>query len=314
MKMCQILTYTLVVGFAFNICSCGFGRNETTPSVKEEYTFIFENKEITTVVPYKAGCIVVLDSAEIEAIDAEGTVVASKVFDKEITHISADQDGTVIMSFEDNEVVSLSLDENEFSEILSVYAEGELKDVSCAPSEDLYFILLDNGELYGFGKNSHRILDSDKNEDEIISDLVFIQDSIKYIAGGYLVDTENCVHDLISGTTNPAPFSEDVNGIELYSSPVIYTDDTLYVLSGISLTPMQEQSIDSASFVCAELGYLYSLNGVHYYTGVLSATPRGKGISETNNSVVELPSDMSYCVILHGIVCYDEHHLITYSV
>lgn len=313
MKMYRILVSILVVGFAVNVCSCGLRTNDNSPDLTEEYVVDLRSDTINSVVPYGSGCIVALDSGEIRAIDETGTVVASSVFSEQITQMSAYEDGMIMIAFDDDSVSCLSVVDGEFTESNNVEFEHHIADISCIPYEDAYLVLLDNGELYGYGHNTHRMIDSQIGEDEIINEPVMISENIKCIESNYIVDNDNRVMDLLADEWTD-PCDEEIIGIELYNYPIVYTDDAIYAFYTTNNTINKMNSINPGSFSCTASGYVYSLDGQYYYTGLLSATPQGKGLPEADNSPVEIPSDMSYSVIRHGVICYDAHRLICYSV
>lgn len=312
MKMYRILISILVVGFAFNICSCGLMSNDNTPHLEEKYIVDFGEDTLESVIPYKFGVIVALDSGELSAIDETGSVMASVEVTEQITHLYSSNDGKILIAFDDK-VTEYSVEDGVFVEQTSVDFDSHIQNMTSMGSDDVNLVLLDNGQVYGYGRNFRRMLDDRKGEEAFISEPVLMAENIRDIASRFLVNDDNCVVDILNNEISD-PCDEEILGIELSGSPIVYTKDSIYEYIFTNNTFSKVNTIDPECFWCAESGYMYRLNGEYFYTGFLSATPRGKGLPEADNSLVEIPADMSYCVINEGIVCYDSHSLTCYSV
>lgn len=315
MKMYRITVYTLILGIVASCCSCV---NATKPTLKLQYQKIFEEDTVDFVVPFGSeGIICSLNSNEMLVLSNDGTEIMRESYSSEIVDI----DGAfatprrITVALSDNEVITYEFKSEAVSVKYNRLFDHRVVAVSSVDLfTDMELVLLETGDLYGYGENYKSILSEDEEEDVLIETPLLIACDVTDLSEFAYVTEDGICYRIPFGVVADSLPSDEV---ELYSycrCPMVCTEDTAYSLTIDTAEWEQEANIDSGFVSTYDMCILYRHNGIWYYTGNLSARPVGKGTPVAENEKVKLPEGYSYQVAYAGIIGYDEHTVIIYSV
>ena len=189
--------------------------------------------------------------------------------------------------------------------------------VSAAVRDSIAYIVLDNGDLYGFEIPRLAKIEPGLKDVESSVDLKLVCRNAKIVGEHNVVLKDNSYMNIYQYNTGDPyePFGEEIIGVannrgcgQIITSQAIY-DPVLPT----DIRKMQQ--IDNGQVYAGSMGYFYVENGEFYYTGFLNDPGQHAAYSpEAKQARVDIPSGYNYCCICRGIVCYNEHTIICYFV
>lgn len=312
----SIAAYMLAASIAVNGCNYS---NSKTPDLQIKFQQTYENDVIDFVVPMamdKIACS--LNSSEILVMDSDGSEIMRESFSSEIiavdTPLSSKEKITVALS--NNEVITyviedeitVKYDQSFDHQIKSIASLGRFSD------QDMDLVLLETGELYGYGLNYKHILSEDSDEGTEIDTPVLIAENVVYISQFFFITADGDCFDVRSDMISDS-LPSGYTDLKCYNGrPLLCTEGTAYLLCYDAEDWREEVSMDAGLVTSYEESLLYRQDGCWYYTGPLSARPVGKGSPWSDNKQVSLPDSYDYQVTYAGVIGYDEHTIIIYSV
>ncbi|SMC38558.1 hypothetical protein SAMN06296952_0872 [Oscillospiraceae bacterium] len=313
MKMCRIVALILLACIVVNCSSCS---RSMAPDLQLVFKKRFEADTVDQAVPFGSkGIVVSLNTDELLIMDKDGNELWRQQFNAEITSIYSGSDDRIVISLNNNEVQTYMYDNDIFVLEYDFYFDDAVSDVSYLDYPyDTSLVLLDNGDLYAYGGNHNNIISEESDEDDVIDEPTNILSDIKYISEFYFVTSNDSCGDLLIGELNDS-VPDGVIGVSNYTSgPILYTSDTAYTISSTQTDYSVVSDFAPNSFTSFKYGMLYSHDDTWYYTGPISAQPKGKSSPQADNEQVNLPEGYTYQIIYSGIMGYDEHTIVCYSI
>ena len=213
-----------------------------------------------------------------------------------------------------NEVITYVFENGIFSIEYDFMFDLRVVGASCLDSPfDNTFVLLEDGGLFGYGSNYKNIL-LENDEDVVIDSPILVETDVIALSQNSYVTQSGCCFSFAVGELSDSLPEGFTTLMSYYSWPLVCTTNTAYSISKDLATYRVEATFDEDSLSSCRYGLLYEKEGDWYYSGPLSAPPRGKDSPEADSSIVDLPDEYKYQVVYEGIVGYDEHTIICYSV
>ena len=327
----------LSILLAVMVCSTGFvvlcGRYKK-PKLEQQCRIDLGQDRVTDVKEYgEDGFLCLINGTELRLMAYNGEVLSSLSLDEEVTLLATDDtkaacthsetptyDGGFIVAICGGKNVRvIDSDPRQNSLFMKMDFSLENTVVSVAVRDSIAYIVLDNGDLYGFEIPKLARIESDQSDVETSVDLKLVCRNAKIVGAYNVVLKDNSYMDTLLGfqaDNHYEPFGEEIIGVANLGGGQIITSQAIY--DPVLPTDIRKmQQIDNGQVYAGSCGYFYVKNGKFYYTGSLNKDPRGEHAPygpEAKQARVDIPSGYKYCCIYRGIVCYDEHTLICYFV
>ena len=334
MRIKRILM-TLIL--AMMVFSTGFvvlcGRDKE-PKMEQQCKIDLGQDRVTDVKEYgEDGFLCLINGTELRLMAYNGEVLDSLPLDEEVTLLATDDDkaacthsetptydgGFIVAICGGKNVCVLEYIEAKDSLELKMRFSLENAVVSTSVRDSIAYIVLDNGDLYGFEIPRLAKIEPGLKDVESSVDLKLVCRNAKFVGAYNVVLKDNSYMDIYQyNTGNPyEPFGEEIIGVaNILGGGKIITSQAIY--KPVLPTDIRKmQQIDNGQVYAGGYGYFYVKNGKFYYTGSLNIDPRGEHSPygpEAKQARVDIPSGYKYCCIYRGIVCYDEHTIICYFV
>ena len=316
MKTYQIATYMLVASIAVNGCNYS---NSKTPDLQIKFQQTYENDVIDFVVPMGLeGIACSMNTDELLVLSFDGTEIMRESYSAEIIAIdsSSEVSDKISVALSNNEVItyviedeiSVKYDQSFDHEIKSIASLGRFSD------QDMDHVLLETGELYGYGLNHKHILSEDADEGTEIDTPVLIAENVTNLFQYCYITEDGRCFDIRMGEMSDSLPSGVAELQSYYSYPLLCTEDTAYCIRSPFSEWKEEATYDPGCVSACEEGIMYRRDNVWYYSGRLSAPMRGKGVPMSQDAKIDLPEGYDYQILCKGLVGYDEHTIIIYSV
>lgn len=312
MRMFQILGCILIFGFACNLVACDsrWDVNSNTPKPTREYTRDFGEKTIDNLRSFEDGFVCSVDARELLVVDRNGNDRGTYEFSYDIKSIYTEDESTIMVLLENNEVVSLIFEDGDFGIEYDIEFNDSVDSISFW--YDSYFVLFEDGALYAFGENRNSFIDSDAAPEEIIDTPCNIAENVKCVAGHFAVLRDNSVLELLSGDISDS-FDEEILGIYESHSIFLVTEHSLYTLNNdLNFAVYAEIDTRNADFSPSSCVYVHD-NRI-FYSGQLSETSKGKGVSWAENYDLGMEAVDNMCAVRFGFCVWNSHSVEYYSV
>ena len=316
MKIYQIAVYMLIASIVVNGCLYS---NSTTPDLKIKFQQTYENDVIDFVVPRGMGGIVCsMNTDELLVLSFDGTEIMRESYSAEIIAIdsSAQVLDKISVALSNNEVITYVI-EDEISVKYDQTFDHQIKTIASLgrhSDEDMELVLLETGELYGYGLNYNRLLSENADEETAMDTPVLVAENITDLFQYcYITEDGRCFDIRMGEMSNSLP--SGVTELQSYHCyPLLCTENTAYCIYSPFSEWKEEADYDPGYVSAYEAGIMYRLDNIWYYSGTLSAPRRGKGVPESKDAKIDLPEGYDYLILYEGLVGYDEHTIILYSV
>ena len=322
---------------AVMVCSTGFvvlcGRYKK-PKLQQQCKIELGQDRVTEVKEYgEDGFLCLINGTELRLMAYNGEVLSSLSLDEEVTLLATDDDkaaftfsktpnysgGYIVAVCGGKNIRVIASDPRQNSLFTKMDFSLENTVVSAAVRDSIVYIVLDNGDLYGFDipiltKSEVR---EDNGKEETSVDLKLICQNAKIVGEHNVVLKDNSYMNIYQYNTGDPyePFGEEIIGVaNNRGCGQIITSQAIY--EPVLPTDIRKmQQIDNGQVYAGSMGYFYVENGEFYYTGFLNDPGQHAAYSpEAKQARVDIPSGYNYCCICRGIVCYDEHTIICYFV
>ena len=295
---------------------CGF--KYTKAKLEKQCEIDLGEDRITDVESYGSeSFLCVINENEIRLISSQGKVLNSHSFDEKITLVDADCYGSnnilVVLGGKTAVIFTFDEEQNKLNKKAEFSCDKTI--ISVSASYDFAYIVLENGDLFGLDV---RNLGNDAVPgDEVRADLKLMHQNVRLVGkrGFVLNDNSYICMDQFTLTTHYDSFDEEIIGVANVNSCFqIVTSSAIY--EPVIPTEIKKlQSFDNGQVYTTNGGYFYVKNDKFYYTGYLKSKEHHSPYApEAKRSRVDIPEGYRYCSIVDGIVCYDDHKLICYSV
>lgn len=311
MRTFQILDCILIFGFACSLvaCDCSWNFNSNTPHLTSEYTRDFGEQAIDNLRGFEDGFVCSVDSRELLVVNHSGEDKGSYDFPYDIKSIYTEDENKIMVLLDNNEVVSLSFENGSFDVDYDIEFDDTVDAIAFWYHS--YFVLMEDGDLYVFGRNSDNLIDANATSEEVIDIPARIAENVSLIAGHYAVLKDNSVLNLLDGEISEC-LDEEILAIYDSYNIFVVTEHILYTLSDSKFVLYADTDTPNVGFSSSNCVYVHD-NHI-FYSGQLSETPRGKGVSWVEKYDLGIEEMNNICAVSCGFLVWDSHGVEFYSV